>query len=353
MRVSTITGHTGLRGLAALCVFIYHLHWEEWFPNSPLQGLSRLAAWPGYAVDLFFILSGFILCHVYSSKINWRQYLVARFARIFPLSIGVVLFCVGLDLYSKVLHGISSENLEPGRIILNLLNLQAWYGNAVANSINPPSWSISVEIFLYIFIFPALYYFCGLKSGRAILLFLCGSLIVLLSLPYLSSYANYPFQALARGSILFAAGFGIKKATLLVTKQPRGYTTVGILSIFIFIALQLIGWHHNFIIYIGLFGIVFFTSFNNSLTAALGIPILEWLGERSYSIYLLHHPIIVFFFRLVLYPHKEADGYSLWIISVTHLLIVILTFLCAEISYRFFECPTREWIRKKLAPLKV
>lgn len=335
MRAEPIIGHTGLRGIAALCVFIHHLHLDRWFPNTPFQFVAFLASWPGYAVDLFFILSGFILGHVYSSNINWKQYFIARFARIFPLSLAVVVFCVGLDLYSKIAHDIPSANLEFSRILYNILNIQSWYGNAVENSINPPSWSISVEVFLYIFVLPVLYYFLRFKTPRKISIFLFGLLVLLLIFPTLSFYHSFPFQSLIRGVILFTAGFGIKKVTQIFA-SPSWSSIAALIAVLIIVVAIFKGLEKSYIIYPALFSLVYFTSFNNSASAALGFPFLAWLGERSYSIYILHHPLIVVFFRLVLYPNMGEGDYPLWVVSLTLLLIFISTFVCAEISYRFF-----------------
>ena len=181
-------------------------------------------------------------------------------------------------------------------------------------------------------------------------MFLFGLLVLLLILPTLSFYQSFPLQSLIRGAILFTAGFGIKKATQIFP-SPSWSSIAALIAVLIIAVAIFKGFQKSYIFYPALLSLVYFTSFNNSASAALGFPFLTWLGERSYSIYILHHPLIVVFFRLVLYPNMEKGEYPLWVVSLTHLLIFVSTFVCAEISYRFFECPARDWIRKNLFPI--
>ena len=83
-----IYSHTALRGIAAASVFLSHLY-EEYrtaWHLDPKAFTLFLWSWP--AVDLFFMLSGFILCWVYLGRDvspDWKDYLLARLGRILPL----------------------------------------------------------------------------------------------------------------------------------------------------------------------------------------------------------------------------------------------------------------------------
>jgi peptidoglycan/LPS O-acetylase OafA/YrhL len=81
-----IYSHTGLRGIAAMYVLLFHLLWAG--GDLRANKFCQWFQWGGYSVDLFFILSGFILNWVYLSSaaaMNWETYLKARVARILPL----------------------------------------------------------------------------------------------------------------------------------------------------------------------------------------------------------------------------------------------------------------------------
>src|SRR5580698_8586607 len=87
LSAATIFSHTGLRGIAAMYVLFYHLFGGEKGAVHP-NAFTKLFQWGGYSVDLFFLLSGFILNWVYLSgprPLDWRSYLMARVARILPL----------------------------------------------------------------------------------------------------------------------------------------------------------------------------------------------------------------------------------------------------------------------------
>ena len=98
---SYLTNLTALRGIAALLVVIYHgneiiapfikTDTTFWFNKLYLM------------VDLFFILSGFIMCHVYEAYFTKSQetgqvsgFLTARIARIYPLHVVTLTVCVGM-----------------------------------------------------------------------------------------------------------------------------------------------------------------------------------------------------------------------------------------------------------------
>ncbi|HHF7372804.1 acyltransferase family protein [Legionella bozemanae] len=144
-----IKGLTGLRGYAALWVFFLHL-------TGGGQGdtfAMKLASYGASGVTIFFVLSGFILSYVYSSKfakktIGYRSFMFARFARVYPLHL------VTLILYSVfVWVGIDAQPSNTWKtFILNLTLLHAW-GFTEFLSWNQPSWSVSTEFFSYL-LFP-------------------------------------------------------------------------------------------------------------------------------------------------------------------------------------------------------
>ncbi|MDP0490314.1 MAG: acyltransferase family protein, partial [Verrucomicrobiota bacterium JB023] len=84
---------TGIRGLAALSVVPSHLGLKYMFPES---GATIAGFFPsGIAVNFFFVLSGFILCYVYMHdgrfSGSWNKFYRARFARIYPLYLCLIL----------------------------------------------------------------------------------------------------------------------------------------------------------------------------------------------------------------------------------------------------------------------
>jgi peptidoglycan/LPS O-acetylase OafA/YrhL len=175
--VSRLVYIDSLRGIASLAVavFFHYRHFSSLFQpggapprSAPFYTLLRPLYNYGYlAVDVFFILSGFIFCHVYAESIRSRRvtawkFFVHRFSRLYPLHFATL--CVTGVLVYAFRH-------QTGRFpvyqynglqdfVLNVLFLQSGVLDR-GMSFNGPSWSLSIE---------ALLYFCffvwACRSGR-------------------------------------------------------------------------------------------------------------------------------------------------------------------------------------------
>jgi peptidoglycan/LPS O-acetylase OafA/YrhL len=141
---SKLDALTSLRFFAAFMIFMCHAF--QMFGLHEKGGTEVLALWQG--VSFFFVLSGFILAHVYSKLDNTdasHRFLLARFARIWPTHFAAFLLTLAL---------IPSVLLVPNVLFVALANLSlvhAWCFNpAVENSFNSVSWTISMELFFYL-----------------------------------------------------------------------------------------------------------------------------------------------------------------------------------------------------------
>lgn len=149
---------TGIRGLAAWFVVLYHIRLSA-AAQLPPELISALAK--GYlAVDLFFMLSGFVLWLNYGERLR-RDGLAAaplflsrRIARIWPLHLfilgGAVAFAAVLSLAGRP----NPEDFPWHELPLHILLVQNW-GFTPDLSWNDPAWSISCELAAYLF-FPFL-----------------------------------------------------------------------------------------------------------------------------------------------------------------------------------------------------
>jgi peptidoglycan/LPS O-acetylase OafA/YrhL len=145
----------GLRGLAAMSVVLIHVPW----PNH-ITG-THAAQHVYLFVDLFFVLSGFILTVVYreaiASRAEFRRFLILRFFRIYPLHVAVLGALLGMELFKLL---VSSGGMvvastapfggpkSPGSLLGHLFLLQG--SGLVEPSWNAPSWSIGCEAIAYI-----------------------------------------------------------------------------------------------------------------------------------------------------------------------------------------------------------
>jgi peptidoglycan/LPS O-acetylase OafA/YrhL len=150
---------TGIRGLAAVIVIAYHIYPASDFP----LGLSQMVARGYLSVDIFFVLSGFVMALNYGPMFRDRvrlpsvlSFLMRRVARLYPLYIAFLALRVGYSLL--VYHSLQvpgfwfAMNLaQPLRdLVANVFMIQSW---GVAKAITNPTWSISTEWGAY-FVFP-------------------------------------------------------------------------------------------------------------------------------------------------------------------------------------------------------
>ncbi|MDP1738475.1 MAG: acyltransferase [Caulobacter sp.] len=145
---------TSLRFFAALWVVLFH-----YWPKLDAAVTPALVEKGYLGVELFFVLSGFILCHVYlsafgESRFKYGAFLWNRLARVYPLHLATLGGMIALGVAAG-LAGITIDAsiLRWDALPANLLMVQAW-GFAPAAAFNHPSWSISAEWFAYL-TFPA------------------------------------------------------------------------------------------------------------------------------------------------------------------------------------------------------
>jgi peptidoglycan/LPS O-acetylase OafA/YrhL len=153
---------TPLRGIAALWVVIYH-YVVTYFSSLHTEHYTQIFAKGYLAVDLFFLLSGFVLTHVYQEAFtrsigaNYREFLFARVARLYPLHVFVLLLFLTTAMATQALRyattgQVGSIPLEGARslsaAVANLFMVQGLKASEL--SWNYPAWSVSVEFIAYL-----------------------------------------------------------------------------------------------------------------------------------------------------------------------------------------------------------
>lgn len=150
---------TGLRWLAAFVVFVYHASRQSptlnLFSDKSVLTAFKSVMQPagGLGVAFFFVLSGFLLTWSARSGDTARAFWRRRFVKIYPNY--VIAWVLAMVLLAAAVTPVSTS-------VLNLLTLHAWTpGFAHYFSVDPPSWSVGVEMLFYA-MFPALLF--GIKK---------------------------------------------------------------------------------------------------------------------------------------------------------------------------------------------
>lgn len=144
---------TGLRGIAALAVLFYHIRgsMSGFAPDWQIALFGQ-----GYlAVDLFFILSGFVLWWTYGAAFRDQgraaiaPFIIRRFARLFPLHLAVMLAMAAFALVLAVSGRPLGPQYPLAELPAHLLLVQNW-GLTERLAWNDPAWSISAEWAAYL-----------------------------------------------------------------------------------------------------------------------------------------------------------------------------------------------------------
>jgi peptidoglycan/LPS O-acetylase OafA/YrhL len=154
---------TGIRGLAAYWVIIYHYQADLFALLPGVALLKPVFSTGGLGVDIFFVLSGFIISMVYGiekhslSRNGYGRFLVNRIARIYPVYVTCFLLLFALVIADRLLgKGMTNPSDYPLQSAFwHITMLQAWpFVPAVWRNWNAPAWSVSAEWFAYLFLFP-------------------------------------------------------------------------------------------------------------------------------------------------------------------------------------------------------
>ena len=301
-----------------------------------------------YAVDFFFILSGFIMAYVYKEKLvkNFNKqeifnFYIKRFARIYPLHIFTLLLLLltaSLELWVP-----NRPVFEPKVLFLNFSLMNVWFHP----SINMPAWSISAEFISYLF-FPVIVFLLRKQKKNShniiIIFLLCLLYSSLIDIFGFKSW-HYGIIATARATIGFIIGFLLhdifKNSDSKDSKRfDPDYICLSLLVVY-FLLLHL-GFPTLFT-YVFIPPIIFFLASSKTIAHFIfSNKISLYLGKISFSIYLIHCPILEYY--KAFYSHKymqlnpETDQLYIW----GHLLLIIITVLVvAALCYHLVEYPSR------------
>jgi peptidoglycan/LPS O-acetylase OafA/YrhL len=348
MQAQHLKALTGLRFWAAMWVVLYHF-WPH------LQApLTPLLVQKGYlGVELFFILSGFILCHVYlppseEGRFRYGPFLWARIARVYPLHLATLVGVGFLGAAATVAGmAIDANILAWSALPANLLMVHAW-GFAPVSGWNHPSWSISAEWFAYLS-FPA-FAWLAIKLRARPMLAIAGALALLCGL-----YAFFERQmgfALTEATIRWGAlrivpCFAYGCAVYLCWRSGAvGRRTPAVLGAGFSGAAVLVsaavGAPDAAIV--SLFGvlILFLASLTSTGSRIGSGGISVWLGEISYAVYMTCVPFSLVFFNAVPKLMPGIGDQMPWFIWVFSLLGTVLV---AALAHHLIERPARQMLR--------
>jgi peptidoglycan/LPS O-acetylase OafA/YrhL len=346
----------GVRGFAILLVLVWHYLQGQIAADSGrhLLLLKQTLGFTWSGVDLFFVLSGFLITGILVDNREkqgyFRTFYIRRVCRIFPL------YYLNLALFT-VLSGLALYQTPPLARLLEVTPVPEWtywvylqnlYMGA-NNSFGPEwlavTWSLAVEEQFYLLL-PLVIRFIPVSLQAYVFTWFAATAVYLrYELPGFTAYINTPWRAdsLMAGALLALlvrnprfvryvttpAGrhmvyglFGLLLAgallTNLSTQRPFSLT---------FTYLWLAGLYASLIL-------VLLLDANGWMARIFRTPRLMWLGGISYGVYLIHQPVsgILHGLRGNTIPVMRSQGD----VAVT-LSALLVTLLLAHVSYQYFE----------------
>ncbi|MEO7247956.1 MAG: acyltransferase [Novosphingobium sp.] len=355
-----------LRGLAALGVAAFHI--------ESAQGVTALPIFRAgnQFVDFFFVLSGFVIAASYGERIAQgfplRKFMALRLGRVWPLHFFMILACLGMELVS-VLAGpklgidrVPFTGFHSPDHILRALFLADGYFPDRRNYYSGASWSISVEILLYLL--AALAFRSG-RLGKVLLVLSAPAAMVLLD-------ANLSWPVLTDSVERGFAGFGLGVAVFFIHRRIANVGIVGatllegaVLALF-FSDIWMTGSGGQFapVILPSALVVLVMAQARGAVSRMLAQEPFAWLGRISYSIYMVHGLVVTAFVSLLMLASRAA-GYpvvervtmadatttkrlvlSTVPATIAEFCIIACVLVAAHLAWRWIEEPARQWSRR-------
>jgi len=349
-------GLTGLRGIAALWVVAFHY---DIGPFSPLHiGRAVPVIQLGYlGVDLFFILSGFVIWHVHAedfrrpSLATFKRFVGLRLARLYPVYLFTLLLLLGMLMAAPYIgaFALDPRNFRLHQLLIDLAMLQTW-GLVHHLGWNYPAWSISAEWFCYLF-FP-LAAISLARFGRWRLIAALAALLVALIGVYLVVFGETMNQtlgatALVRALIEFLMGCLLRRIADVVPVERICWTAPFLVLLALAVAVFELGSPLASFMPVVLFPVLILAASTraNAIGRIAACRPLVMIGTASYSLYLMQAPVqkgTHVLSAIIARAHPLACA-----LAVLFYLALLAT--ATILVHRFVEAPSRRFLRQRIA----
>jgi peptidoglycan/LPS O-acetylase OafA/YrhL len=350
------------RGIAAFCVVLQHYqHFyidknNFSYSDQPFfKFLSFFYKSGSQAVPFFFMLSGFIFFYFYKKKIFNNQitfinFTILRLTRLYPLhllTLIIVIFFQHIFFFEKNYFIWEANSIKI--FFFHLFLIQEWpfiKSNSL-HQFNAPSFSISIEFFLYI-----LFYFISLCYAKNFSQILTINLIAIIIFCIERS-------SLALGILLFFYGGLIFYLILTIKKFIKKKFVITALLIVNFIIFSKLLNDFFLVLQLKLIPItgerlmilLYFVKFPLIIINLVLIQIFfqnagksfKIFGDISYTVYLVHFPV-----QILLYAINTQFFNVSYNSELFFLLYILFVFLISIFVYKFFELPLKKILRKKI-----
>lgn len=328
-----------LRGLAALFVVLFHF--------AVGQPEARVFAWGCMGVELFFMISGFVIFMTIEKTASYKQFLLSRFARLYP----AYWTCVTLTTLAIISWSLLANVplTFPGLkdYLVNLTMFQYYFK---VKDIDGVYWTLIIELLFYLFI---LIIYLLKKTHQTefisclVVLFCLGFGVILrATLPnvYITAVKYLPiltyFPLFTAGIVFYKikfykiSAFRVMLVALCFVTQILLFQYTG--------KIEFVSQLQYALIISAFFGLLFLYCFDHLKFIINSITL--FLGKISYSLYLIHGYISIHLLIPIL-THSKIFHINFWIAIL--FLVGPIVLIIATLINRFIEVPAMSYLKKR------
>jgi peptidoglycan/LPS O-acetylase OafA/YrhL len=314
-------------------------------------GLYWFARLGFLGVDLFFVLSGFIISYTYWQRFSvcsyntYRSFLWARLARLYPVHLFTLIASALLLVGVRVSGFVGAKDFSTwtlGNFLANAMLVHAWRPHYI-ESWNNASWSVSCEWFAYL-VFPLLV-FIGLKKLSVQAVVMC--VVLFQSIPIVFAQAGYlpPCILLVKVLCEFTAGclmyhLYTRRCEYARAGKKLNYGVVAALASVLVLVWEYRRLAPDWLALVFPFVILAVAESSGFFGRLLGSKIAVYWGRVSYSLYMTHN-VTLWLLKAFLPVHSGGAGILLFFVYIASISVV------AVLTYHFVEEPARKWMRAR------
>ncbi|MFL9799094.1 acyltransferase family protein [Vibrio cyclitrophicus] len=357
-----------MRGIAALLVVFYHIGW-----NYSLRDWEIVRG--GYLmVDFFFVLSGFVIALSSSNKLNsfgeLKNFLYKRLIRLYPVHLFFMLIFVGYELIKLTIHYVNpvllsgvpfTGNNSLDSLALNVFLAHGW-GGVDYLSWNSPSWSISVELLVYLFFAVSLLIFGRFGKRLHLFISIVSVFYIVTNYPSLNVNIQGGLVRCISGFFVGVVTYNIYSSKLILNfrsiMSKRNSTILDFLQLLCMASFIFVVYLHDklsgvefFIIPISACLVFLLAIYDGLLVRFLCMKPLQHLGKMSYSIYLSHMIIVIIVYSFIkfIFDYSTVDNVLVLnpiYANVCALLVFTVVVFTSYFSHKYIEVRFTNYLKK-------
>lgn len=315
----------GLRGIAILFVVLYHAYadWPQQLPYHQQYADALLFRYGRFGVQLFFMVSGFVIALTLENCHGLREFLYRRWLRLFPaMFISTFIIVLTAPLLSARPYLLSFEDTLPGLLLIepNILN---YLFNLRLTSLEVPFWTLYIEFKFYV-LAGLLYFALGIKKMIAVLvlLFFCTVVYELIYQFLPQDLASQLLNVLKFAETRQIGWFATGALFYRYFRHKNVWNLCAAVIVGLFVARSLDGVRSLAMLFTSLMVITLAMAIHSKrVQKILGNKCLIWLGFISYPLYLMHDSALV---SLIVQLHQTVVWIPMYLLPVLPILLLML-----------------------------